>query len=113
MDFEKAFCEDDYSVQVSIEQLINKAKEIESIYVDLIYQIKEVEKCISDLPGYWDSESSILLIELFEQDRKDAKNIDFKIRKQIEKLDLIITKYSETEEINQKEMETLPEGIIS
>lgn len=113
MIFKEAFNSNEYSVNVSTEKLIAKTREIENICGDILVQIKEVETCINSLPGYWDTVSSSLLQDLFEQDKKEADGIEFMLKAQIDKLDLIISRYSDTEKVNIKDIEMLPEGIIS
>lgn len=112
MKFQSSFDKNEYRIVVSTERLIEKANQIKNICSELLVQISEAEKCVDALPDYWLSDSSELLKTFFDQDRKDAGEIEIMLNLQIEKLNKIISLYDDAEKLNEREVETLPGGII-
>lgn len=112
MSFQSSFDNNEYRIVVSTEKLIEKANQIKNICGELLTQIREAERCVDALPDYWSSDSSELLKTFFDQDRKDAGEIELMLNSQIEKINKIISLYDDVEKNNEREVETLPGGII-
>ncbi len=102
----------DIGVEVSTEQLAEKAVRMRKIFNDILRSIDVIEKCVNDSNYYWLSDSAETVRNLFKEDKADFADVKNNIMLSVENLNQIISLYDSTEKESVMEASNLPSGII-